>query len=237
MKRFLFTLIFIFSGLELFAQGTGTVEFVQPEISVAESAGDISVSVVRTKSNLLASSVEYIVTRSTATLDQDYLMTTQGTLNWGEGDESPKGINLEILDDAVEEADEEIIIQLLNPSAGTYVGAADTARVIISGDESGQLGFAMEKYITSEFDGSARILVNRREGLLGAVLVDYEVRQLSELDEGEHLGQVTHYRRLPEAFFNQRKVMPGIKAQPFRDFVPESGTLYFWTTKATPRLV
>ena len=48
MKRFLFTLIFIFSGLELFAQGTGTVEFVQPEISVAESAGDISVSVVRT---------------------------------------------------------------------------------------------------------------------------------------------------------------------------------------------
>ena len=132
MRRFLFVLIFIFSGLELFGQGSGTVEFVQPEISVAESAGDISVSVVRTKSNLLASSVEYIVTRSTATLDQDYSMTTQGTLNWGEGDESPKGINLEILDDAVEEADEEIIIQLLNPSAGTYVGAADTARVLIS---------------------------------------------------------------------------------------------------------
>ena len=132
MKRFLFTLIFIFSGLELFGQGTGTVEFVQPEISVAESAGDISVSVVRTKSNLLASSVEYIVTRSTATLDQDYSMTTPGTLNWGEGDESPKGINLEILDDAVEEADEEIIIQLLKTSTEGMLGQLVFLRTLLT---------------------------------------------------------------------------------------------------------
>ena len=41
------------------------------------------------------------------------------------------------------------------------------------------------------------------------------------------MGRVTHYRRLPDAFFNERKVMPGVRAQPFRDFVPQSGTLLF----------
>ena len=69
MRRFLFTLIFIFSGLELFGQGTGTVEFVTPDIRVEESAGDVSLFVGRKKSNLLPSSVDYRVTRSSATLD------------------------------------------------------------------------------------------------------------------------------------------------------------------------
>ena len=72
MRRFLFTLIFIVSGLELFGQGTGTVEFVTPDIRVEESAGDVSLFVGRKKSNLLPSSVDYRVTRSSATLDQDY---------------------------------------------------------------------------------------------------------------------------------------------------------------------
>ena len=227
MRRFLFTLIFIVSGLELFGQGTGTVEFVTPDIRVEESAGDVSLFVGRKKSNLLPSSVDYRVTRSSATLDQDYSMTTQGTLNWGDGDEALKAITLTIIEDAYEEADEEIIIQLFNPSDGTYVGGADTGRVTISGKESGQIGFAMPKFITSEFDGEARILVNRRDGLSGAVLVDYQVRPWSELDEREHLGQVTHYRRLPDALFRERKVMPGVKAKSFQDFVPQSGTLLF----------
>ena len=227
MIRFLFILIFIFSGLELFGQGTGTVEFVTPDIRVEESAGDVSLFVGRKKSNLLPSSVDYRVTRSSATIDQDYSMTTQGTLNWGDGDEALKAIILTIIEDAEEEADEEIIIQLYNPSDGTYVGGADTARLTISGKESGQIGFAMPKFITSEFDGEALILVNRRDGLSGAVLVDYEVRPWSELDEGEHLGRVTHYRRLPEALFRERKVMPGVKAKSLQDFVPQSGTLLF----------
>ncbi|HJO58682.1 MAG TPA: Calx-beta domain-containing protein, partial [Nitrospinaceae bacterium] len=234
MKRFLFSLVVIFSGMELFGQGTGTVQFVMPDIRVEESAGDVSLFVERTKSNLLPSSVDYRVTRSSATLDLDYSMTTEGTLNWGDGDESLKGIIVTILDDPFEETNEEIIIQLLNPSDGTYLGEADTARVVISGEESGHLGFSMEKFIASEMDldpltgeRQARILVSRRDGLRGAILVDYEIRELSELDEEEHLGQVTHYRRLPDAAFIQRKVMPGVRAQPFRDFLPDTGTLLF----------
>ena len=117
----------------------------------------MSIPVSRNKSNLLPSSVNYIVTRSSATLDVDYSMNTQGVLSWGEGDEAPKNIVLTILDDSLEETDEEIIVKLLNPSDGSYLGGADTARVVISGEESGSVGFSMEKFITSEMDGAARI--------------------------------------------------------------------------------
>ena len=150
MKRFLSILFIIFSGLEAFGQGSGTVEFITTELSVEEGAGEVSLFVERKKSNLLPSSVDYRVTRSSATLDLDYSMTTEGTLNWGDEDETPKAIILTILNDPIEETNEEIIIQLLNPSDGTYVGGADTARVVISGEESGQLGFSMEKFITSK---------------------------------------------------------------------------------------
>ena len=225
MSRFVLSLILIFAGQCIFAQGSGTVEFIQPELRVQESIGDVSVSVSRNKSNLMPSSVNYIVSRSSATLDVDYSMNTQGVLSWGEGDELPKNIIITILDDPDEETDEEIIVKLFNPSDGSYLGGAATARVVISGEESGSIGFSMEKFITSEMDGEARILLSRRNGLKGAILVDYEVRELSELDEEEHLGQVTHYRRLPDTNGVNQKVMPGVKARAFQDFVPEQGTV------------
>ena len=68
----------ICSSQSIFAQGSGTVEFVRPDIRVQESVGEISIPVSRNKSNLLPSSVNYIVTRSSATIDVDYSMTHRG---------------------------------------------------------------------------------------------------------------------------------------------------------------
>ena len=71
-------------------------------------------------------------------------------------------------------------------------------------------------------------MVSRRKGLKGAILIDYQIRELTELPENEHLGFVTHYRRLPDENSGiQSKVLPGKKAEAGRDFIPESGTLLF----------
>ncbi|SVD44241.1 uncharacterized protein METZ01_LOCUS397095, partial [marine metagenome] len=74
MKRFSILAYILLFGVEVFGQGSGTIDFIETQISVVEGQ-DVSLSVTRQKSNLLASSVEYRVTISTAKLEDDYQMT------------------------------------------------------------------------------------------------------------------------------------------------------------------
>ena len=229
MKRFLLIALNLYC-LSAFAQGTGTVQFSESSAFVDEGVGDISIEVVREKSNLLAGSVEYEIIKSSATIVDDYEMVTSGLLSWAADDQASKFITITIIDDPDEEPDEVIVLRLLNPSEGTYIGDSAKTTITISGEEVGQLGFAVEKYITSEYDGFAKILVSRRNGLRGALLVDYEVRELSVLGD-DHLGQVTHYRSLPEELNESGGIsstrLPGVEAQAGSDFMPEQGTLLF----------
>lgn len=236
MKLLKISALVLFLGVEVFGQGSGTVDFVETQLSVNEGQV-VSVSVVRKKSNLLPSSVEYKVMRSTAILGDDYEMITAGVLQWSDGDDEQKLIDVTILNDADEETDEVIVIQLVNPSEGSYLGDSNIATITISGAESGSIGFALPKFITSEMDGTAKVQVSRRDGLKGAVLVDYEVRELSKLDDS-HLGQVTHYRVPPSnddtndagdenVPMQESKPLFGVPAEGGRDFIPQAGTLLF----------
>ena len=52
----------------------------------------------------------------------------------GEGDESIKYIDIDIIDDGNEESDEFIVLELTNPSDGVYIGDANTAHIKILGE-------------------------------------------------------------------------------------------------------
>ena len=185
MKRFLLFVLNLYC-LSAFAQGTGTVQFSESSAFVEEGVGDIFIEVVREKSNLLAGSVEYEIIKSSATIVDDYEMVSSGQLIWAVDDQASKFIDISIIDDPDEEPDEVIVLRLLNPSEGTYIGDSAKTTITISGEEVGQLGFAATKYITSEYDRFTKVLVSRRNGLKGAILVDYEVRELSVL--GKEVG-------------------------------------------------
>ena len=192
MIRFLSTLLIFQLGIFVTVHAAGTLNFVNPNIKVDEGQGEAVLYIEKIKSDLKASSVNYRIVSSSATLGVDYQVESEGILQWGDSDTNPKNITIKLLDDLDEETNENIVIELFNPSEGVYLGDAVTATVTISGSESGSIGFAIDQYIGSESDEIIRVLVSRRDGLEGAILVDYEVRELTELPEENVLGGVPH---------------------------------------------
>ena len=228
MRRFLPSLIFLFLLSIISANAAGTINIVNPEIKVDEGSGTVSIFLEKSKSDFRSSSVEYRIISSSATIGLDYLMQGDGVIQWGDEDASNKQIDIELLNDLDEETDEKIIIELFNPSAGVYLGDSTKATITIIGSESGSLGFAIDEYIGSENDGEIRVMVSRRDGLEGAILVDYDIRELTELDESV-IPSLPHYRRLPEQQTDslQMTEVKGVKAKANTDFIASKGTLLF----------
>ena len=152
MSRFLSTLLIFQLGIFVTVQAAGTLNFVNPNIKVDEGQGEAVLYIEKIKSDLKASSVNYRIVSSSATLGVDYQVESEGILQWGDSDQNPKNITIKLIDDLDEETNENIVIELFNPSEGVYLGDAVTATVTISGSESGSIGFAIEQYIGSEND-------------------------------------------------------------------------------------
>jgi chitinase len=101
------------------AQAVGTIydnegppAFVVLDASATESAGPVAFSVVMTNSSASTQTVDYATTDGTATAGSDYT-STSGTLTFTAG-ETSKTVNVPILDDSLNEADETFTLTLSN---------------------------------------------------------------------------------------------------------------------------
>ncbi len=110
---------------------TFDIAFTTSAMNGVEAFPNISIPV--TIVSTTNATIDYTITGGTATNTADYIFTS-GTLTFTNGGTTTQNINLTILDDTLNEADETIIITLSNPTGGT-LGAISTLTYTITNDD------------------------------------------------------------------------------------------------------
>jgi autotransporter-associated beta strand protein len=153
----------------------GSLQFSAPTYTVAENGVSVTISVTRTGGSANAVSVQFAtVTGGTATAGADYT-STNGTLNWANGDTATKTFTVLISDDNLVEPTETVNLALSSPTGGAVLGSQSTAVLNITDVEEGVLQFQSPTFTTNE-DGvtTAHVIVTRTATTgAGAVSVNF----------------------------------------------------------------
>ncbi|MFK5971346.1 MAG: Calx-beta domain-containing protein [Candidatus Marithrix sp.] len=97
-------------------------------------------------------------------------------MTWDDGDNQPKSIDLELINDDEIEEDEIIELYLFNPTGEITLGVPNQATLIIADDDSitSNINFAMDSYTVNESNSEPVVLtVNRNGNSEGEVSVQY----------------------------------------------------------------
>ena len=113
----------------------GTLALSSDAISVAEGAGQALILVNRSGGSDGAASVNYATAAGSATAGQDFT-STNGTLNWTDGDSDSKSFAVPILNDNDDESLETFLVSLSN-ATGATLGTPSSATVSIQDDDGG----------------------------------------------------------------------------------------------------
>jgi hypothetical protein len=115
----------------------GTLQFSTNAAVVGEAAGTVTITVTRTGPDG-AVSVSYATADGTAKAPADYL-SAAGTLNWADGDMTPRTFTVTIVDDAAPEPSETFNVVLSNPTGGAVLGpnAVETVTILDNDVEPG----------------------------------------------------------------------------------------------------
>jgi hypothetical protein len=111
---------------------SGVVRLGGASYSVAESAGTVTITVMRTDGSFGDVSVDYATSNGTAMAGQDYTGAS-GTINLADQQDSAK-IEISIVDDSADESDETFMVSLSNPG-NTSIGAVSEAAVTIQDND------------------------------------------------------------------------------------------------------
>ena len=98
----------------------GTLRFSQASYSANENAGTATITVQRVDGDDGAVSVHYAASAGTATAGADFTATS-GTLSWADNDDSSKSFAVTILNDAVDEANENVQLALSSATGGAAI--------------------------------------------------------------------------------------------------------------------
>jgi hypothetical protein len=159
----------------------GFLQFTNLLYEVDENVGLASVGVGRYNGFDGVVSVDYSATADTAISGADFTPVT-GTLVWSDGDYDPKQILVPIIDDAEIEIDELIRMELSNPGGGATLGTRDNAVLVIKQNDLpsiGEISFDRSSYIFIEDEGVGQLTVNRANGSLGEVSVEYQTQNVT----------------------------------------------------------
>ena len=154
---------------------TDPLSFSASNYSVAQSAGSVTLTVIRTGTASAAVSVDYSTADGTALAGTEYTATT-GSLKWAENDSTPKTIVVPISNATPYSGDKTFQVVLSNPGVGAQIGQPDSATVTISGDATaaaGRLKLSASGYMVAQSIGTMTVTVNRTGGSSGAVSVAY----------------------------------------------------------------
>lgn len=155
----------------------GHFQFTASTFDIGETAGSLTVTVVRTGGSAGEVGVDFASADGSATAGSDYTAVS-GTLTFADG-ETSQTITVPIEDDTLVEGKERFSLTLSNPSGGADLGSPNSATVSILDDEiasPGVLQFSAPYYQVSEGVGKATITVTRTGGSLGSVAVHYFTR-------------------------------------------------------------
>ncbi|UCH26433.1 MAG: S8 family serine peptidase, partial [Trueperaceae bacterium] len=150
----------------------GTLTFTSTEASANEKDGSVTVTVKRTGGDLGEVSVDYSTSDGSATAPEDYVATS-GTLTWLDNDFADKSFTIDIINDELEEPEETVILNLINPTGGASLGETTSTLTIAPSDMVGTLTFTSEAFTVDEGDGSVGVTVTRTGGDEKAVSVEF----------------------------------------------------------------
>ncbi|MDH5727817.1 MAG: CSLREA domain-containing protein [Gammaproteobacteria bacterium] len=157
----------------------GSVAFLQAGAAANEDAGTITIDVVRSDGRDGAVSVDYFVTGGTASAGDDYNFT-RGTLEFAD-QETAKTISVSIVDDALVEMPETIVISLRDPLGGATLGAPNDVVITVIDNDVDQppaddiIQFALSAVAEQESVWDLLIEVRRSAGSSTQASVDYSV--------------------------------------------------------------
>jgi hypothetical protein len=152
----------------------GRLGFSASSFGGAEGS-QLQINVTRVGGSQGAVSVGYEIVPATA--DNGDLLSSSGTLAWGDGDTLDKVISLDLLSDANSENLERMLIRLIAPTGGATLAAGSVASVYIA--EAGS--FPSVGFDTATIDvaergfGMAVAIVRRNGSATGAVSVDFSL--------------------------------------------------------------
>lgn len=154
----------------------GTIQFDRATYETQENWGYANIYVQRTSGSVGAVSATFTVSPGTAQPGTDYVPYT-GTVNFVAGQTSAT-VRVYLVNDSQLESLENATMTLSNPTGGATLGTRATATLSIKDDEinaPGKLSFSYANFNTQENWGYVRIYVDRIDGLIGNVSVNYTV--------------------------------------------------------------
>jgi uncharacterized delta-60 repeat protein len=110
----------------------GALGFAQPWFEILEGTGTATIEVVRLGSSTQAVQVDYSTANGTATV-ADYLPAT-GTLSFAAG-QTTATFTVTVLEDALAENDETVLLSLSNPTGGAELGSQRNSVLVILNDD------------------------------------------------------------------------------------------------------
>ena len=154
--------------------GGSSVSFSQPDFSVAEDAGEATITIVRTGEIDEEVSVRVFTQDSFAKANSNYpdYIPVNETLTFLSG-ETIKEIKIEIINDNLPEYQDHLSLLLANPE-GIALGFPSQARLLIEDDDPAPNGFSKEAVLTegillpTDFDwiGNDQILIAEQAGIV-----------------------------------------------------------------------
>lgn len=150
----------------------GNIRFSSASYDVDESLGVVTVTVERVGGMAGAVSVDVMTTDGSAGGD-DYTALSN-TVNWANGDDASKTVIINITDDSETESNETFSVSLVNVTGGASIGTPSSLIVtIIDNDATGFVSLYTNAFSVAETSGSFTVRVQRVNGDMGAVSVDY----------------------------------------------------------------
>ncbi|NJO15722.1 MAG: beta-propeller fold lactonase family protein [Thioploca sp.] len=182
----------------------GILQFITNTYYLNEGIGSVSAfTVIRSGGNQGSVSVKYTTTIGTADMGIDYVGGT-GLLTWADGDDMPKAIEIQIIDDSQSEGPETIQLQLINPTGNAQLGIDDHAILIIADNDTATaassvsvlnselnqndiavLQFESALHWSQEEDGGINLIITRTGSSQGEVAVNYLETLHSNATPGE----------------------------------------------------
>ncbi|MEG4849445.1 Calx-beta domain-containing protein, partial [Microcoleus sp. B5-D4] len=165
-----------------------TLQFSAPTFRVRENGTAVAaVTVTRTGSTIGAVSANVNLADGTATTSADYTGTAI-PVNFADGDNTPKVVNLPIIDDTLFEGNETINLTLGSPTGNATIGTQSTAVTTIVDNDS-TLQFSAPTFSANE-DGTpiAAVTVTRTGVASGAVSATVSLTNGTAIASGDYTG-------------------------------------------------
>ncbi|MEK7414943.1 MAG: Calx-beta domain-containing protein [Planctomycetota bacterium] len=162
-----------------FIYGGDCIGFLNPQMSVDETAGTLDLVVARTGTGNGAVSVDIQINTGNAVLGVNYGALASTTLNWADLNTTAQVIHLPILHDSVFTFGSYMSLDLVNPTGGATISLAyGTVNISIEEQDpnpAGILTIVAPNYLQSinvhDNDGSVAVHVARHGGTAGPVSV------------------------------------------------------------------